>query len=85
MMTQATFILTGKKNICNFMGRSWDTVERWIRDREFPARKIDGIWESDSELITAWRRRQINGGTEEVPVFETPQSPPRRKPVKSKR
>jgi len=62
MMTQTTFSLTGKKNICNFMGRSWDTVERWIRERGFPATKIDGIWESDSELITLWRRRQVANG-----------------------
>jgi hypothetical protein len=71
-MIQAPFILTGKKNICNFVGRSWDTVERWIRERGFPARKIDGVWESDSELITAWRRRQINGRGEAAAVPETP-------------
>ena len=62
-----TFILTGKKSICNFMGRSWSTIERWIMEREFPARKIDGIWESDSELITAWRRKQITGGSGRSP------------------
>ena len=80
-----TFILTGKKNICNFLGRSWDTVERWIREKGFPARKIDGVWESDSELITNWRRRQINGpGTMEAAVGnEFPK--PLKKPVKSKR
>jgi hypothetical protein len=65
-MTQAAFILTGKKQICNFLGRSWRTVEYWIREKEFPARKIDGVWESDSELITGWRRRQINGRIQEV-------------------
>lgn len=55
-------ILKGKRSICNFLGRSWMTVEKWINTRDFPARKIDGIWESDSELIRGWRRRQINGG-----------------------
>ena len=59
-----TFILTGKKNICNFLGRSWDTVERWIREKGFPARKIDGVWESDSELITAWRQSLIKAKPE---------------------
>jgi hypothetical protein len=79
------FSLTGKKNICNFLGRSWAIVERWIREREFPARKIDGVWESDSELITAWRRSQINGnGLSEInPATLT--GNPRKKPVKSKR
>ena len=80
-----TFILTGKKNICNFLGRSWDTVERWIREEGFPARKIDGVWESDSELITNWRRSQINGqGTMMAAVKNEPREP-RKKPVKSKR
>jgi hypothetical protein len=59
-------MISGKKNICNFLGRSWDTVERWIREREFPARKIDGIWESDSELITAWRQNLIKLETENL-------------------
>ena len=55
-----TFLLTGKKQICNFLGRGWPTVEKWIIEKNFPARKIDGVWESDSDLITAWRRRQID-------------------------
>ena len=80
-----TFIISGKKNICNFLGRSWDTVERWIREREFPARKIDGIWESDSELITEWRRSQINGHCPAEVSLKTIISQPRKKPVKSKR
>ncbi|MDD5643281.1 MAG: hypothetical protein PHX53_16635 [Syntrophales bacterium] len=80
-----TFILTGKKNICNFLGRSWDTVERWIREREFPARKIDGVWESDSALITEWRRNQINGQYLAEVSPETVIAQPRKKPVKSKR
>ena len=79
-----TFILTGKKNICNFLGRSWDTVERWIREEGFPARKIDGVWESDSELITNWRRSQINGGAAAKPGKEA-EKPAVKKPVKSKR
>ena len=79
-----TFILTGKKNICNFLGRSWDTVERWIREKGFPARKIDGVWESDSELITNWRRSQINGGSVAKPEKGAEKTAPK-KPVKSKR
>lgn len=80
-----TFILTGKKNICNFLGRSWRIVERWIMERGFPARKIDGVWESDSELITAWRRSQINGQARAEIKPETLAEKPRKKPVKSKR
>lgn len=56
-------MLTGKKQICNFVGRSWSTIEEWIFKLGFPAKKINGIWESDSELITLWRRKQITGGS----------------------
>ena len=55
-------MLTGKKEICNFVRRSWNTIEEWILKLGFPAKKINGIWESDSELITLWRRKQITGG-----------------------
>jgi hypothetical protein len=57
-----THFLTGKKAICNFVGRSWRTVEDWIINRGFPAQLIGGRWESDSDLITAWRRKQVNNG-----------------------
>jgi hypothetical protein len=57
-----THFLTGKKAICNFVGRSWGTVELWILHRGFPAQLLNGIWESDSELITKWRRRQVANG-----------------------
>ena len=53
-------ILTGRDEIENFVGRSWDRVIKgWIKDDSFPARKIQGRWESDMDLILAWRRRQI--------------------------
>lgn len=56
MMSQ---ILTGTKQICSFMGRSWRTVEKWIINDDFPAKKMNGIWESDAELITQWRQKRI--------------------------
>jgi len=56
-----THILSGKREICQFMGRGWKTVENWIINMGFPAKMIAGIWESDSELITAWRRGLVNG------------------------
>lgn len=56
---QTKRILSGKQAICNFVGRGWSTVERWITEENFPARKIDGKWESDIFLIDNWRRRQI--------------------------
>ncbi|MBU0994868.1 MAG: hypothetical protein KJ737_20445 [Proteobacteria bacterium] len=58
-MKQQKRILTGSKEIQQFVGRSWTVIYKWIREMEFPAVKIDGIWESDSELILEWRKRQI--------------------------
>jgi len=34
--------LVGKKAISEFVGRSWGTIRRWIREEGFPAKKIDG-------------------------------------------
>jgi hypothetical protein len=56
-----THVLTGKKRICEFVGRSWATIHTWIEQGGFPARKIDGIWESDAQLVTAWRQAAIKG------------------------
>lgn len=54
-----THNLSGKRAICQFVGRGWTTVEGWILNMGFPAKMILGIWESDSELITAWRQEQL--------------------------
>ena len=51
--------MTGRKQINVFVGRRWDVIRKWIDKKGFPAKKIDGIWESDSDLILAWRREQI--------------------------
>jgi hypothetical protein len=58
-----TQFLSGKKEICSFVRRSWKTVDEWIATRGFPAAKINGIWESDADMITAWRRKQIAGAS----------------------
>ena len=52
-------ILTGQKRIMAFVGRSWKTIHKWILEDNFPATKIEGIWESDEDLIRRWRKRQI--------------------------
>ena len=54
-----TQILSGKRAICNFVGRGWATVEKLILQEGFPAKKIAGIWESTPELITEWRNSKI--------------------------
>lgn len=51
--------LTGMKRIRGYVGRSEATVIDWVRTRGFPAKKINGVWESDTLLIDEWRRAQI--------------------------
>lgn len=53
--------LVGMKAICGYMGRSESTMLGIIRDLDFPAKKIYGIWESDTELVDQWRVGQISG------------------------
>lgn len=53
--------LSGMKAICGYMGRSESTMLTIIRDLDFPAKKICGIWESDTELADKWRVGQISG------------------------
>lgn len=52
--------LSGKKEIMVYIRRGWPILRNWIERRSFPARKIDGVWESDTALIDEWRRGQIS-------------------------
>jgi len=51
--------LPGMKSIANYCNRSESTVLQWIRTLKFPATKFSGSWESDTELVDAWRRGLI--------------------------
>jgi len=51
--------LIGKREIRAYVRRSWKTIAEWIITKNFPARKIDGVWESDTGLISEWKRNQI--------------------------
>lgn len=51
--------LVGKKEIAAYVRRSWMTIRRWIVDDDFPARKIDGVWESDTALVDDWKKAKI--------------------------
>jgi hypothetical protein len=54
--------LSGMKEICKYMsGRSECTMLSIIRDLDFPAKKIHGVWESDTDLADKWRLEQIAG------------------------
>jgi hypothetical protein len=47
--------------ICGYTNRSESTILIWIRTLDFPAKKITGCWESDTDLIDTWRKKMING------------------------
>jgi len=66
--------LSGMKAICGYVNRSESTVLKMIKEEGFPAKKIGGgIWESDRDLISAWRKKRIMDETEpEKPVLKTP-------------
>ena len=51
--------LPGMKRIAAYCDRSEATVLQWIRTLEFPAAKLTGSWESDTELVDEWRKCQI--------------------------
>ena len=51
--------LTGTKEIHDYVRRSWETIERWIKEEGFPAKKLDGVWESSTDLIDEWKREKI--------------------------
>jgi len=52
-------ILVGMQEIEKYTGRPANTIKQWIRDNNFPAIKINGRWESNTELIDAYQRRRI--------------------------
>jgi len=52
--------LSGMKQICRHCNRSESTILSWVRLRNFPAVKITGSWESDTDKIDVWRKKQID-------------------------
>ncbi len=52
--------LTGIKEITTYTRRSWNTIQIWIVNDGFPARKMDGIWESMPELIDKWKLEKLS-------------------------
>lgn len=45
--------------IAGYTGRSWPTIERWVEEKHFPARKLDGVWTSKENLIDFWIEERI--------------------------
>ena len=58
-MVALSTALSGMNEICQYVRRSPATVLNWIRTRDFPAKKIGGVWESDRVLVDEWKRGLI--------------------------
>lgn len=58
-MKKAITTLLGMKEIMDYTGRNRIIVMKWIENDNFPAVKVDGRWESDTDLIDEYRRRRI--------------------------
>jgi hypothetical protein len=70
------------KAICKFMNRSDATILDLHRSRDFPMRKIGGIWESDTDLIDKWRKGLIESGVGDP--TPGPQPRPKRRTMRRK-
>lgn len=47
-------VIAGLENIANEIGCSKKTLYKWIRQRKFPAFKMDGVWRAMRKDIEAW-------------------------------
>jgi hypothetical protein len=75
--------LEGMKVICDHVKRSEATVLDWIRFMAFPAKKLGGIWVSDTELISDWKKKIITSDEAETkqPKNETKKSDTEKKTI----
>jgi hypothetical protein len=58
-------ILVTMGEIEAYTGRPGNTIKRWVKENNFPAIKIDGRWESNTDLIDNFQRRRIENMTGE--------------------
>lgn len=53
--------LSGMNEISSYIKRSIPTVIELVATVDFPATKIGGVWESDTEMIDEWRKAFLKG------------------------
>lgn len=73
--------LVGMKAIQKCVNMSEDTVLTWIRQVGFPAKKVGGIWISETEAISRWCASIAEGV---LPDESPPAAPPPAKKEKKK-
>lgn len=52
-------ILVSIEAIAKYFGRSKNTVKDLVKSDNFPAVKIDGRWESNTELVDTYQRNRV--------------------------
>jgi len=50
-------LLVGMKEIAQYCLRTPPTIIEWILRLEFPAYKMGGIWEAETEEIVEWKEK----------------------------
>jgi hypothetical protein len=58
-MARNSNILVNMSEIVAYTGRPANTIKAWVKKHNFPAVKIDGRWESNTELIDNFQKRRI--------------------------
>ena len=54
-------VIAGLENIAGEMGCSKKTLYKWIKIKEFPAFKMDGVWRAMPREMEGWLVRQRDG------------------------
>lgn len=47
-------VIAGLENIADELGCSRKTLYKWIRERDFPAFKMDGVWRVMPRDVEVW-------------------------------
>jgi hypothetical protein len=58
-MAKNNKILVSMSEIVAYTGRPGNTIKQWVKKYNFPAVKINGRWESNTDLIDNFQRRRI--------------------------
>lgn len=53
-------VIAGLENIADEVGCSKKTLYKWIRERDFPAFKMDGVWRVLPRDVELWLAIQRN-------------------------
>ncbi len=51
----------GILGICDYLGYSEDTIMKWIKTMNFPARKLGGKWVSTTEEVYKFLQDYVSG------------------------